>query len=120
MRLARLDLIRYGRFTDASYGLPQGERDLHIVFGPNESGKTTSLMAIEDLLFGIPDRSPYDFMHRYKTMRIGAMLENGADQLEFRRRKGKKETILGLDGLPMVGGGRSARSVPWRSGPSVF
>ena len=104
MRLARLDLIRYGRFTDASYGLPQGERDLHIVFGPNESGKTTSLMAIEDLLFGIPDRSPYDFMHRYKTMRIGAMLENGADQLEFRRRKGKKETILGLDGLPMVGG----------------
>ena len=41
MRLARLDLIRYGRFTDASYELPQGERDLHIVFGLNESGKTT-------------------------------------------------------------------------------
>ena len=104
MRLARLDLIRYGRFTDASYEFPQGERDLHIVFGPNESGKTTSLMAIEDLLFGIPDRSPYDFLHDYKTLRIGSLLENGADQLEFQRRKGKKETILGLDGLPMPGG----------------
>ena len=103
MRLARLDLIRYGRFTDASYGFPQGERDLHIVFGANESGKTTSLMAIEDLLFGIPDRSPYDFLHKYKTLRIGAMLENGADRLEFRRRKGKRETILGLDGFPMAG-----------------
>ena len=104
MRLARLDLIRYGRFTDVSYEFPQGERDLHIVFGPNESGKTTSLMAIEDLLFGIPDRSPYDFLHNYKTLRIGSMLENGADQLEFRRRKGKKETILGPDGLPLPGG----------------
>ena len=104
MRLARLDLIRYGRFTDASYELPQGERDLHIVFGLNESGKTTSLTAIEDLLFGIPDRSPYKFLHDYKTMRIGAMLENGADRLEFRRRKGKRDTILGPDGLPMAGG----------------
>ena len=56
MRLARLDLIRYGRFTDASYELPQGERDLHIVFGLNESGKTTSLTAIEDLLFGIQEQ----------------------------------------------------------------
>ena len=104
MRLARLDLISYGRFTDASFKLPQGERDLHIVFGLNESGKTTSLTAIEDLLFGIPNRSPYNFLHDYKTMRIGAMLENGADRLEFRRRKGKRETILGPDGLPMAGG----------------
>ena len=103
MRLARLDLIRYGRFTDASFELPQGERDLHIVFGLNESGKTTSLTAIEDLLFGIHDRSPYNFLHHYQTMRIGAMLENGAERLEFRRRKGKRGTILGPDGLPMVG-----------------
>ena len=104
MRLARLDLISYGRFTDASFELPQGERDLHIVFGPNESGKTTSLTAIEDLLFGIPNRSPYNFLHVYETMRIGAVLENGADRLEFRRRKGRRDTILGPGGLPMAGG----------------
>ena len=61
-------------------------------------------MAIEDLLFGIPDRSPYDFLHNYKTLRIGARMENEADRLEFRRRKGKRETILGPDGLPMAGG----------------
>ena len=103
MRLARLDLTSYGRFTDASFAFPQGERDLHIVFGLNEAGKTTSLIAIEDLLFGIPDRSPYSFRHDYSTMRIGAVVENRTDQLEFQRRKGKKDTILGSDGLPMVG-----------------
>ena len=104
MRLARLDLLSYGRFTDAFFEFPQGERDLHIVFGPNESGKSTSLTAIEDLLFGIPNRSPYNFLHDHEAMRIGAMLENGDDRLEFRRRKGRSETILGLDGLPMPGG----------------
>ena len=103
MRLARLDLTSYGRFTDASFTFPQCERDLHIVFGLNEAGKTTSLIAIEDLLFGIPDRSPYSFRHDYPTMRIGAVVENRTKQFEFQRRKGKRETILGLDGLPMVG-----------------
>ena len=103
MRLARLDLISYGCFTNASFELPQGERDVHIVFGSNESGKTTSLMAIADLLFGIQEQSPYNFLHEYQTMRIGAMLENGAERLDFRRRKGRRETILGPDGFPMVG-----------------
>ena len=103
MRLARLDLISYGRFTNASFELPQGERDVHIVFGSNESGKTTSLMAIEDLLFGIQEQSPYNFLHDYQTMRIGAMLENGAERLDFRRRKGRRETILGPDGFPVAG-----------------
>ena len=103
MRLARLDLLSYGRFTGAFFEFPQGERDLHIIFGPNEAGKSTSLTAIEDLLFGIPDRSPYNFLHDYEAMRIGAMLENGHDRLEFTRRKGRSETILGPDGLPMAG-----------------
>ena len=103
MRLARLALLSYGRFTDAFFEFPQSERDLHIVFGFNEAGKSTSLTAIEDLLFGIPDRSPYNFLHDYETMRIGAMLENGDDRLEFTRRKGRSETILGPDGLPMPG-----------------
>ena len=104
MRLARLDLMRYGRFTDTSIELPQGERDLHIVFGPNEAGKTTSLTAIEDLLFGIPERTPYDFRHSYASMLIGAILENGDNRLEFRRRKGRRDMILGPDGTPLPGG----------------
>jgi len=103
MRLARLDLLRYGRFTDASIELPQGERDLHIVLGLNEAGKTTSLTAIEDLLFGIPERSPYNFLHSYDSMRIGAVLENGDNRFEFQRRKTRRDMILGPGGDPLPG-----------------
>ncbi len=103
MRLARLDLLRYGRFTDASIELPRAERDIHIVFGPNEAGKTTSLTAIEDMLFGIQERSPYNFLHSYDAMRVGAVLENGGNCFEFQRRKTRRDMILGPDGHPLPG-----------------
>ena len=60
MRLNRLDLTRYGKFTDRSldFGAPApGKADLHIVYGPNEAGKSTALSAFLDLLFGIEPRS---------------------------------------------------------------
>ena len=104
MRLRRLDLIRYGHFTESSFELPAGETDFHMVFGPNEAGKSTSLAAIEDLLFGIPMHSPYNFQHDYTSMRIGAVLENGGASLEVLRRKGNKDTLLGPDGSTVSGG----------------
>ncbi len=104
MRVRRLDLLRYGHFTDRSLELPAGKSDFHIVFGPNEAGKSTALSAIEDLLFDIPMHSPYGFLHDYKDMRIGAVLENGADTLEVLRRKGNKDTLLGPQGTPVPGG----------------
>ena len=82
MRLRRLDLIRFGHFTDTSFDLPAGESDIHIIFGPNEAGKSTALAAIEDLLFSMPTRSPYNFLHDYKSMRIGAVLEKDGSVLE--------------------------------------
>jgi len=78
MRLRRLDLVRYGRFTDHTIDFgerPEGEPDLHIVYGPNEAGKSTALNGFLDLLFGIEPRSDYNFLHPYPTMRIGAALE---------------------------------------------
>jgi uncharacterized protein YhaN len=104
MRLKRLDLLRYGHFTDKSLELHAGKSDFHIVFGPNEAGKSTALSAIEDLLFGIPATSLYGFKHDYSSMRIGAVLENGADTLEVLRRKGNKDTLLGPEGSPLPGG----------------
>ena len=109
MRLRRLDLLRYGHFTDCSFEIPVGNIDFHIVFGPNEAGKSTVLSAIEDLLFGIPMQSTYDFLHNYSTMRIGAVLENGEESLEVVRRKGSKDTLLGTDDLPLPGGETALR-----------
>ena len=104
MRLRRLDLMRYGHFTDRSFELPAKKSDFHVVFGPNEAGKSTALAAIEDLLFGIPMHSPYNFLHDYSSMRIGADLENASSSLEVLRRKGNKDTLLGTDGSPITGG----------------
>lgn len=104
MRIQRLDLLRYGRFTDTHLGLPVRDSDFHIVFGPNEAGKSTALSAIEDLLFGIAGNSPYNFLHDYGSMRIGAILENGGKTLEVRRRKGNKDTLLTANEVPVAGG----------------
>ena len=104
MRIQRLDLLRYGRFTDKHLALPVSDSDIHIVFGPNEAGKSTALSAIEDLMFGIASNSPYNFLHDYGSMRIGAVLENGGKTLEVRRRKGNKDTLLTVDEVPVTGG----------------
>ena len=109
MRLRRLDLLRYGHFTGRSFELPVGALDFHIVFGPNEAGKSTALSAIEDLLFGVPMHSRYNFLHDYSSMRIGAVLESGKESLEVVRRKGSKDTLLGASDLPFPGGESALR-----------
>ncbi len=111
MRLRRLDLIRYGRFTDAELELPTGEPDLHIVVGPNEAGKSTVRSAVGDLLFGIPSQSPYNFVHEYGSMRIGAVLEGAGEVLEVRRRKGNRDTLLAADDTRIPSGEQALRSL---------
>ena len=88
------------------------------MFGPNEAGKSTSLSAIEDLLFGIPGNSRYNFLHDYGSMRVGAILENGGKTLEFRRRKGNKDTLLTAQEVPIAGG--TGALVPFLAGADHF
>lgn len=104
MRIARLELARYGHFTDRVLEFAEGARDFHVVFGANEAGKSTVLAAIEDLLFGIPQRSPYRFLHDYREMRIGATIENAAGAFSFFRRKGGSDSLVDAAGNPVAGG----------------
>lgn len=97
MRISRLELLRYGRFTDAVLDFAVRSPDMHIVFGANEAGKSTVLSAIEDLLFGIPPTSSLNFVHQYGRMRIGASLQKNGEILQLRRRKGNKDTLLTPD-----------------------
>lgn len=90
MRLDRLDLTRYGRFTESSlsFAAPAvGGSDLHIVYGPNEAGKSTLFSAWLDLLFGVPTRSRYDFLHPGPRMQVGALLSHAGGTLEIKRLK---------------------------------
>ena len=106
MRLRRLDLLRYGRFTGESLDLPLSDRqpDFQVVFGLNEAGKSTALLAIEDLLFGIPRNTPLDFLHANPELRVGAVLQNDHETLEVRRRKGNRDTLLTPEETPIPTG----------------
>lgn len=93
MRLLTLDLLRYGHFETRCLALPRVP--LTVIHGRNEAGKSTVLHAIDDLLFGIPERTAHDFRFDGPALRLGAEIE-AADgtRLAFRRRKGRKGTLL--------------------------
>ncbi|MER9856294.1 MULTISPECIES: AAA family ATPase [unclassified Mesorhizobium] len=104
MRLRRLDLIRYGKFTDRTIDFgskPESGPDLHIVFGLNEAGKSTALSGYLDLLFGIEERSRYNFLHEYSAMRIGGVLELGGAEHTFTRTKQRTNSLLNATGQPV-------------------
>lgn len=105
MRLNRLDLTRYGKFTDCSidFGVPTpGQPDLHIVYGPNEAGKSTMLAAFLDLLFGIETRTRFNFLHPNPTMRIGGSLQLGGTPRELIRVKRAQGSLLDANERPVA------------------
>ncbi|MCK9609301.1 MAG: AAA family ATPase, partial [Methylomonas sp.] len=93
MRFHRLDLIKYGKFSDRSVEFPVAKQDFHLIVGPNEAGKSTLRSAIVDLLFGIPSRSVHSFLHPLNELRLGAYISNAAGTLEFQRAKAQKQTL---------------------------
>ncbi|MBW8363368.1 MAG: AAA family ATPase [Rhizobium sp.] len=101
MRIARLDLLRFGKFTDQSVSLPLNTRDFHLIVGPNEAGKSTLRSAVLDLLFGIETRSPYNFQHPHNEMRLGALVEHDGKSLDFVRIKARTKTLRDPSGVPL-------------------
>ncbi len=95
MRIDRLDLIAYGPFTDISLNLSDGDSGIHLIYGDNEAGKSTSLRALIAWLFGIPTRTNDNYLHSNPQLRIGGKLRlSGGEEIEFIRRKGTKGTLL--------------------------
>ncbi len=94
MIIQRLDLQAFGRFTDVSLDLSAAPRRFHLIYGPNESGKTTSLRAITSLLFGMQHRTDDNYLHNNAQLRVGGLLV-AADgtELECVRRRGRKATL---------------------------
>ncbi|NMB02135.1 MAG: AAA family ATPase [Firmicutes bacterium] len=97
MRVDYLRLLAFGRFTNEEIKFPH-DRGLHLIYGPNEAGKSTMLRAIVDALFGIPHNSLDGFLHEYGNLRIEAGLSlSDGNSIAFRRRKGLKNTVLDLE-----------------------
>ena len=103
MRLLQLHLKAVGPFTGVELDLSAGQHGLHLIYGPNEAGKTSALRALSHLLFGFPSRTPDDFIHPYDQLRVGGTLRHSdGEVLEIVRRKGNKNTLRDADDAATV------------------
>jgi uncharacterized protein YhaN len=102
MRFAELRLLTYGHFDGCRLEFSATEPDLQIILGENEVGKSTTLEAVGDLLFGFPHVTPFDFRFDRQLLRVGAILEaDDHTRLECRRKKGNVSTLLSEDESPI-------------------
>ena len=90
----------YGHFSGCDFEFDT--ENLVVVHGPNESGKSTFLNLVRDLLFGIKQKTGYAFEDKSRKMQMRAVLElnaariDGAPRLlEIVRRKGNKNVLTG-------------------------
>lgn len=99
MRIQELNLAAFGPFTERRLVFEGEEGGLYIVYGPNEAGKSSALRGLKALLYDIEERTPDDFLHAKDKLRIHGWLRaaNG-QEIQFVRRKGRKNTLLTPDG----------------------
>jgi uncharacterized protein YhaN len=94
MRLDELNLLKYGNFEGCDLLFPKQIVDFHIIFGANEAGKSTTLAAVGDLLFGFPHGKAQDYRFDASLLRVGAVLEQGTQRTQFRRKRGRGATLM--------------------------
>lgn len=97
MRIAALHLMAYGPFRGLDIDL--SAPGIHVVFGRNEAGKSTTLRAIASLLYGIDVRTLDAHTHKPAELRVGGSLvgDDGAHVKVVRRKgvsKGGPNTLL--------------------------
>jgi uncharacterized protein YhaN len=94
MKITKLDLRAVGPFTDVVLDFPADGPGFHLIYGPNEAGKSSALRAIKYFLFKFPHTTSDDHVHKYTSMRVGA-------------------TVVGADGVPGTFVRRKAVKALW-------
>ena len=102
MKIKSLALKAFGPFCGQVLDFSSTLPGLHIVYGPNEAGKSTTLRALQALLFGFPPRSNDNFIHQNSQLLLGGCLQ-GSDgkELTFFRRKRNKIDLFDLNDNPI-------------------
>ncbi len=101
MRFQSFTIEKYGLVDSRTLSFP-ADPGLVVIYGPNEAGKSTSLAAIVDFLFGIAHNSPRGQVFGYEQVRLTAVvaLADGT-RLSLRRRKGRAHTLTDECGKPV-------------------
>ena len=95
MRIKELQLLKYGHFDGQVLRFHGAAPGLHIVFGSNEAGKSTTLRALKALLFGIARSTGDDFRFGSEAMSVGAILQ-ASDGRQFEIQRWKRAPTLRL------------------------
>ncbi|WP_106745582.1 YhaN family protein [Yoonia maritima] len=104
MRLKKLSLDLFGHFAGKSYDFGTGgagKPDFHIVYGPNEAGKTTTMEAYLRLLYGFDTREDYDFQHQRKNLRVSGTLETTQGDLTLTRLPTRATSLVDANGTTL-------------------
>ena len=100
MKFLELHFPAYGPFTDFRLDFEPGP-GLYLIYGPNESGKSSALRAVRALLYGMTDGRD-EYLHPADSLRLHGLLErSGGETFAFGRRKGRgKKTLIDAEGKP--------------------
>jgi len=98
MKIKSLSLVAFGPFSGQVLDFSSTLPGLHIVYGPNEAGKSSAMRALQALLFGFPARSGDNFIHQNPQLLVGGCLQGSSrDELTFFRRKRNKNDLFDSD-----------------------
>lgn len=98
MKFRSLAFRRFGSFDECTLTFPEVGSNLHIIFGPNEAGKSTALAGLGYFLFGFPTRATHAFRYPHGEQRIVATVVDGQGaELAAMRRRANRNSLRELD-----------------------
>ena len=74
MKINAFKMLAFGPFTDKYFDFSQTKNGLHVVYGENEAGKSSSLRALIAWLYGFPHRVTDDWRHDTNKLAVGGEL----------------------------------------------
>lgn len=94
MKLDRIILENFGVYARQKFQFDSAP--LVLVYGPNESGKTTALNGLRNAMFGFPARTPY-LTGKTMSAEVFGQLADGST-FQFSRKKARKDEVSGKHG----------------------
>jgi len=98
MKIDALKLLAFGPFTNKVIDFSGDGHGLHIVFGPNEAGKSTALRAMLGLLYGFGHTVEDAWLHDYNKLEVGGTFRlSDGKRLNLNRYKRRKNDLINDD-----------------------